>query len=94
VVFVIRTRRTPFFRSRPSRPLLVTTLAVVLVGVAIPFLPFASDLGFVSLPPSFLAILVGLAGSYLVLAEVGKAFFYRRARLRAAAPSRLGSCAR
>ena len=29
VVFVIRTRRVPFFRSRPSRPLLVTTIAVV-----------------------------------------------------------------
>jgi Mg2+-importing ATPase len=32
VVFVIRTRRVPFLRSRPSRPLLLTTLAVVAVG--------------------------------------------------------------
>ena len=27
VIFVIRTRRVPFFKSRPSRPLLIATLA-------------------------------------------------------------------
>jgi Mg2+-importing ATPase len=78
VVFVIRTRRSPFFRSRPSRPLLATTLLVVAVGVAIPFLPIADALGFQPLPWTFLAFLGGLAASYLALAELGKAYFYRR----------------
>ncbi len=36
VVFVIRTRRVPFFHSRPSRPLLATTIAVVLVRACAP----------------------------------------------------------
>ena len=33
VIFVIRTRRVPFFRSRPSRALLIASLAVVAAGV-------------------------------------------------------------
>ena len=77
VVFVIRTRRVPFFHSRPSRPLLVTTIAVVLVGLALPYSPLAHALGFRSLPWLFLAILLAMIATYLALAEVGKAYFYR-----------------
>jgi Mg2+-importing ATPase len=36
IVFAIRTRRIPFFRSRPSLPLTLTTVAVVLVGAVLP----------------------------------------------------------
>jgi Mg2+-importing ATPase len=80
VIFVIRTRRVPFTRSRASRPLLATTLAVAAVGIALPFTPLASLLGFRSLPPLFLAILLGMIATYLALAELGKAWFFRRAR--------------
>jgi Mg2+-importing ATPase len=78
VVFVIRTRRVPFFHSRPSRPLLIATLAVVLVGLLIPYSPVAGALGFRALPWTFLVILMGMAATYLGVAEVGKAYFYRR----------------
>ncbi|MGZ6728375.1 MAG: HAD-IC family P-type ATPase, partial [Gaiellaceae bacterium] len=77
VVFVIRTRRVPFFRSRPSRPLLATTLAVALVGLLLPYSPLAPVLGFRPLPALFLAILALMAVTYLVLVEVGKKRFYR-----------------
>ena len=80
VVFVIRTRRVPFFHSRPSRPLLITTLAVVLVGLLIPYSPVAGALGFRALPWTFLVILIGMAATYLGIAEVGKAYFYHRLR--------------
>jgi Mg2+-importing ATPase len=80
VVFVIRTRRVPFFHSRPSRPLFISTLAVVLVGTLLPYSPLAGALGFEALPWAFLAILVGMAATYLGVAEIGKAYFYRRLR--------------
>jgi Mg2+-importing ATPase len=80
VVFVIRTRRVPFTRSRPSRPLLATTLAVVALGAALPFVPPAAHaLGFTPLPWDFFLILVGLIVVYLALVELGKAWFYRAA---------------
>lgn len=77
VIFVIRTRRAPFWRSRPSLPLAVTTLAAVAVGTALPFSPLAGMLGFTRLPAGFLAILVLMVATYLGLVELGKARFFR-----------------
>jgi Mg2+-importing ATPase len=78
VVFVIRTHRVPFVSSRPSRPLLASTLAVVALGIALPYSPLAHVLGFRQLPPLFLAILVGMTVTYLGLVELGKSLFFRR----------------
>ena len=54
VVFVIRTHRVPFWRSRPSRALVVAVLGVVTVGALLPYAPFAHDLGFTGLPGGLL----------------------------------------
>ncbi len=78
VIFVIRTRRVPFFKSRPSRPLLATTLACAAVGVAIPYIgPLADLFGFQALPLSFLAVLAGMIATYLALAQLGVALFFK-----------------
>ena len=87
VVFVIRTCRVPFFHSRPSRPLLATTIAVVLVGIALPYSPLAHALGFRSLPWLFLAILAAMTVTYLAFAELGKSYFYRHAGARLETPA-------
>lgn len=79
VIFAIRTRRVPFFRSRPSLPLALATLGVVAVGMLIPATPFAHTLGFRPLPAAFFAALVGMVVGYLALIEVGKHLFYRAA---------------
>lgn len=79
VIFVIRTRRVPFTRSRPSRALLATTLACAATGVVIPYSPAASALGFEPLPPGLLGALAGLVVTYLALVELGKHLFYRAA---------------
>ena len=57
--------------------MLTTTLVVVLVGLLLPYSPFAHVLGFLTLPWLFLVILAAMAATYLALAEAGKAFFYR-----------------
>ena len=41
VIFPIRTRRIPFFHSRPSTPLVVATAICVTIGVALPYSPLA-----------------------------------------------------
>jgi Mg2+-importing ATPase len=41
VIFVIRARRSAFWRSRPSTPLLIASLTVPLVGVVLPYVPSA-----------------------------------------------------
>ncbi|HEX8992781.1 MAG TPA: magnesium-translocating P-type ATPase [Anaerolineales bacterium] len=71
VLFVIRTQGNPF-RSRPSRPLTLTVLAIVAIGIALPFLPIAGFLGFVPLPAGYFLFLVAATALYLALVEVVK----------------------
>ncbi len=78
VIFVIRTRRIPFFHSRPSWPLLATTLACAGVGVILPYSPLADLLGFTALPLDLLAVLALMAVTYLALVELGKYVFFTR----------------
>jgi len=90
VVFLIRTRRVPFFRSRPSRAMLIIPLAMAAVGALLPFTPVAHVLGFTALPLAFFLILVAMVVVYLALIELAKARFYahERARPVRALPSR------
>ncbi|HEX5192059.1 MAG TPA: magnesium-translocating P-type ATPase [Solirubrobacteraceae bacterium] len=77
IIFAIRTRRVPFFRSRASLPLTVTTLACVTIGALLPFSPAAHLLGFSALPAGYFAFLVAMVIVYMVLIELGKQRFYR-----------------
>ena len=86
IVFVIRTRRVPFLRSRPSVPLLVSVIAVVLVGAAIPQSSLHGALGFAPLPASFFAVLVLFVVGYLLCVEVAKYWFFKVHRATTKAP--------
>jgi P-type Mg2+ transporter len=77
VLFVIRTMGNPF-RSRPSRALTVTTLAIVGIGTALPVSPIAGLLGFTRLPLAYLAFLVPAVLTYLLLVDVAKRQLARR----------------
>ena len=68
------------FQSRPSLPLTVTTLAVVVVGLVLPATPLASTLGFALLPSAYFVFLVPATLTYLWLAAVVKRRVARRLR--------------
>jgi Mg2+-importing ATPase len=85
VVFVIRTRRSPFTRSRPSVPLLVAALGAVAVAAVLPTTPLAHQLGFTRPPLSMYALVVALVVGYLALIELTKRRFFSAAP---AAPGR------
>jgi Mg2+-importing ATPase len=78
IIFVIRTRRTPFYRSHPSKPLILSTLTTVIVPMLLPFTPLGPLLGLVIPPPTFFLALAVFIGAYLMLAEALKHYFYRR----------------
>ncbi|HEX2850956.1 MAG TPA: magnesium-translocating P-type ATPase [Acidimicrobiales bacterium] len=76
VVYLIRTRRVPFIRSRPSPAMIITPIGCALIGAALPFTPLARFLGLAALPAAFFLILVGMIAAYLVLVEIAKTRFY------------------
>jgi len=78
VVFVIRTAKTPFYKSTPSIWLTLTSLGIVGIGVLLPFTPLAKQLGFVAPPPLYFIILVILTVTYLFLVEVVKTMFLKK----------------
>ncbi|GHG42573.1 magnesium-translocating P-type ATPase [Sinomonas cellulolyticus] len=90
IVFVIRTRRIPFLRSRASAALTLSVLAVVAIGAVLPYTPIGALIGFWPLPADFFLALVGMVLLYLVLVETAKHFYYRAEDARAAreAPAR------
>ena len=77
VVYVIRTRRVPFFKSRPSLPMLLVPTGAALVGAILPYTGLANLLGFTPLPAQFFLILFGMVVVYLFLVELAKTRFYR-----------------
>ena len=76
VLFVIRTSKNPL-RSLPSVPLMTTCLAVVAIGLYLPFSPLARVLGFTPLPLAFFAFLVAATAAYLLLVEAAKRHLLR-----------------
>jgi len=78
VVFVIRTRRRPFWKSKPSRYLIFSSIAIIVFALIVPNTPLGQIFGFVPLPPLFFGILILIIGAYVILAEVIKGYFYKR----------------
>ena len=78
IIFVIRTRVFPFYRSRPSRPLIISTCLIVLVACLLPFTIIGALFGFVQPPLAFYAVLAGLVIGYIIIVELVKRWFYRR----------------
>ena len=77
VVLVLRTHK-PAFRSKPSRLLLWSTLAVAVATLAIPFLGAPSSLfGFVPLSAPEMGTIIAIVVGYIVATEAAKAWVYR-----------------
>ena len=87
IALVVRTRRS-CFRSRPGDVLLVSTVVLVALAFAVPFLPGAHLLGFVAPPVALLAVLAAITTLYVGAAELTKLGFYRHAAVVDAAPPR------
>jgi len=78
VIFAIRTRKSPFYKSRPSKALFLTSIIVVAIAVIFPLTPLGIPFEFIAPPLKFFGILAGFVGAYLVLVEILKRLFYKR----------------
>ncbi|MDR2018939.1 MAG: magnesium-translocating P-type ATPase [Syntrophobacterales bacterium] len=78
IVHIIRTRKIPFIGSRASVHLTLTTLAIMAIGVWLPYSPFASTLGMAPLPLSYWLWITVFLIMYAVLTHGVKNWFFKR----------------
>lgn len=74
IALAVRTRR-PFYQSRPGRLLWVSTLVVLVVALALPYLPFSAVFGFAPLPGPLMLGMIALTLGYVFVVELVKKRF-------------------
>ena len=78
VIFAIRTKKSPFWRSRPSRTLLSSSIAIIALALILPYTPLGEVFRFAKLPATFFIALLAILAAYMALAEIVKNWFYKR----------------
>ena len=78
IIHVIRTNKIPFIQSRASWPLILTSVAIMLVGMWLPFSPIGLWLGLVPLPILYWPLLLVTLLLYVALTQFVKMWLVRR----------------
>lgn len=78
VIHVIRTGKKPFVESKPSTLLILTSIAIIMVGIILPFSPLSQVLDFVTPPPLFFLILGIIVLLYLFTVQLVKSHVVKK----------------
>jgi len=78
VIYIIRTKKIPFFNSQPSKYLILSTTVVVLIGVILATTFLGKYFNFTPLPWQIITVIFGLVAVYLLLVELTKYVFYKK----------------
>ncbi len=78
IVHVLRTGKIPFLQSKPSLPLLITTIVICTIGAYLPYSALAPALQMTPLPSIFWLYLAIILVVYLALTQMVKAYLIRR----------------
>jgi Mg2+-importing ATPase len=78
IVHMIRTRKIPFIQSWATAPVLALTTLIMVIGLLLPFSPFAAALKMESLPWQYFPWLIAILCSYCLLTQLVKTWFIRR----------------
>ncbi len=72
IIYIIRTNKIPFIESKPSIPVMFTTLLIVLTGLMLTMLPVGKFFGFEPLPWHYIATIYGIVAAYILLTFFAK----------------------
>ena len=78
IVHMIRTRKIPFIQSWATAPVVALTSLVMVIGILIPFSPFATALKMEPLPIGYFPWLLGILLGYCLLTQLMKLWFIKR----------------
>jgi Mg2+-importing ATPase len=77
ILFVVRTRKS-LLKSMPGKLLIALSILGLVITLALPFTPFAAQLGFVVPPLQLLGIISGILLLYVITADIIKMFFFKK----------------
>lgn len=78
IIHMIRTRKIPFIQSWAAAPVVALTTLVMVIGILLPFSPFAEALKLQALPLSYFPWLIVILISYCLLTQFVKNWFIRK----------------
>ncbi|HTZ42116.1 MAG TPA: magnesium-translocating P-type ATPase [Candidatus Omnitrophota bacterium] len=78
VFFIIRTRKSPFWKSKPGKGVLISCLSMFAFALMVPYTPLGTIFQLTPLPPLYFAFLAGMIITYLLIAEIGKRIFFKK----------------
>lgn len=78
IVHMIRTEKIPFVQSVASLPVLVLTIAIMILGILIPFSGFGRSIGLQSLPASYFPFLFLTLLGYYILTQIVKRWYIKK----------------
>jgi Mg2+-importing ATPase len=77
ILFVVRTHKS-LLKSMPGKLLIALSALGLLITIALPFTPFAAQLGFVVPPFQLLGIIASILFLYVITADIIKVIFFKR----------------
>jgi len=77
IIYIIRTKRVPFFKSLPSRAVAFSTIGIVFLAWIIPLTPLGKILSFTPLSVNILFSITSIVVLYLAVGEGAKWVFYK-----------------
>lgn len=78
IIHMIRTRKIPFIQSWATAPVVALTSLIMIVGILLPFSPFATALKMQPLPLSYFPWLLGILTCYCLLTQWVKTWFIKK----------------
>lgn len=78
IVHIIRTKKIPFIQSWAAAPVVALTSLIMLIGILIPFTPWAGYLKMQPLPLSYFPYLIGILTGYCILTQFVKQWFIKK----------------
>jgi len=78
IVHIIRTKKVPFFGSRASLPMTLTTLIIMAIAVWLPYSPLSRTLGLVALPYTYWIWIASFLLLYSTLTHFVKVWFFKK----------------
>jgi Mg2+-importing ATPase len=77
ILFIIRTRKS-FVKSLPGKYLFIFSLLALVLTLALPYIPLASDLGLVRLDFSVISAMFVIVIAYILTADLLKIWFFKK----------------